>query len=257
MLLFDAGNSRCKWAWTENGIWLRQGVLGNTDSAAWLQLKNTFAQLAAPQKILISNVAGAQIEQRLRDLCAVWHSPVQLLVAQAAQCGVRSSYESPAQLGSDRWAAMIAAWHHVRQACLVVNCGTATTVDTLSAAGEFVGGIILPGVELMQRSLLKNTAQLDTRKNGLVQGELRDFPRNTQDAILSGAMRATAGAIQHQYSLMAARQSMQCILSGGAAGSLLPHLGLAAEQVDNLVLRGLQIIGQDCLNITDKETVAR
>ena len=257
MLLFDAGNSRCKWAWTENGAWLRQGVLGNADDAAWLELKNSFAQLEEPKKILVSNVAGAEVARKLHDLCAVWGCTAQFIEAQPAQCGVRNAYEGPAQLGSDRWAAMIAAWHHVRQACLVVNCGTATTVDALSATGEFVGGLILPGVELMQRSLLDNTAQLDAAKNGFVPGELRDFPRNTQDAILSGTMRATAGAIQHQYRLMAAQQGVQCIISGGAAGSLLPYLGLAAEQVDNLVLRGMQIIGQDCAAITTRETVAR
>ena len=68
MLLFDAGNSRCKWAWVENGIWLRQGMLGNTDTAAWQNLKNTFTQLESPQKILVSNVAGAAMAQRLREL---------------------------------------------------------------------------------------------------------------------------------------------------------------------------------------------
>jgi type III pantothenate kinase len=133
----------------------------------------------------------------------------------------------------------------------VVNCGTATTVDALSATGEFVGGLILPGMELMRRSLLHNTAQL-----GLAQGELRDFPRNTADAIASGVMRASIGAIQHQYALLAAHNGARCVVSGGAASALLPHLGLAAEQVDNLVLQGMQIIGQECSTMTDKETVA-
>lgn len=252
MLLFDAGNSRCKWAWIENGIWLRQGVLGNADTAAWQELKGTFAQLEAPQKILVSNVAGTAMEQCLRELCAVWPLPMEVVVAQAGQCGVRNLYDQAAQLGSDRWAALIAAWQRVHGACLVVNCGTATTVDALSASGEFLGGLILPGIELMQSSLLNNTAQL-----GLVNGAVRDFPHNTADAIASGAMRATIGAIQHQYTLLAAQRGAHCILSGGAAGSIWPHLALAAEQVDNLVLQGMQIIGQDCSTITEKETVAR
>lgn len=249
MLLFDAGNSRCKWVWIDNGRWLRQGVLDNTDDTAWQQLKTVLAALEAPQKILLSNVAGAATEQRLRELCAVWPCPLQLIVAQAGQCGVRNSYEQAAQLGSDRWAALIAAWHRVHGACLVVNCGTATTVDALSATGEFLGGLILPGMELMQRSLLNNTSQLK-----LEQGELRDFPRNTADAIASGVMRASIGAIQHQYAMLAAQGGVKCIVSGGAANLILPHLDLAPEQVDNLVLQGMQIIAQNCLKIT--ETVA-
>lgn len=251
MLLFDAGNSRCKWAWIENGSWLRQGVLDNGDDAAWQKLHDTFALLEAPHKILVSNVAGAALEQRLRALCSLWPCTVQYIVAQAGQCGVRNSYQQTSQLGSDRWAALIAAWQRVHGPCLVVNCGTATTVDALSDTGEFLGGLILPGMELMRRSLLHNTAQLE-----LYQGELCDFPRNTADAIASGAVRATTGAIQQQYALLAADKGAHCIVSGGAAGSLLPHLGVRAELVDNLVLQGMQIIVQNCSTSSKKETAA-
>ena len=238
MLLLDVGNSRCKWAWSENGNWLRQGAFNNTDTAAWQKLKDTFSSLPAPQKILLSNVAGAAMEQNVREACAVWTVPLERLVAQAEQCGVYNGYETPSQLGSDRWAALIAAWQRIKGACLVVNCGTATTVDALSERGEFLGGLILPGVELMQRSLLQNTAQL-----GQESGEPRNFPRNTADAIVSGIIRASTGAVRYQYNLLATQSVTHCILSGGAAGSLLPHLDVQAERVDNLVLQGMQIIG--------------
>jgi type III pantothenate kinase len=255
MLLFDAGNSRCKWVWIINGAWLRQGVLDNADAAAWQALKATFAQLETPLKIVASNVAGEEMKQNLLELCAVWPCPVEFITAQAEQCGVRNRYEQPSQLGSDRWAALVAAWHIERQACLVVNCGTATTVDALSASGEFLGGLILPGIELMQLSLQNSTARLGAVFPG-DNGEFPDFPRNTADAMASGVMRATIGAIQQQYKLLAA-SGARCILSGGAAGSILPHLGLPAELVDNLVLLGMQIIGQNCSMITKKEMVSR
>lgn len=245
MLLFDAGNSRCKWVWTENAAWLRQGALDNGDEKAWQKLHETFATLEMPHKILISNVAGAAMEQRLRGLCSLWACPVEFLVAQPAQCGVRNGYTDAAQLGSDRWAALIAAWQRVQGACLVVNCGTATTVDALSETGVFLGGLILPGMALMRRSLLENTAQL-----GMPAGELCDFPRNTADAVASGAIQATAGAIRQQYDLLGAGNNVRCVLSGGAASSLLPHLGIGAELMENLVLQGLQIIGQNCPTIT-------
>jgi type III pantothenate kinase len=255
MLLFDAGNSRCKWAWIINGVGLRQGVLDNSETAAWQALRVTFAQLATPQKIFASNVAGAEMAHNLRELCAVWPCPVEFITAQAEQCGVRNRYEQPSQLGSDRWAALVAAWHIERQACLVVNCGTATTVDALSDSGEFLGGLILPGIELMQFSLQNSTAQLGAVFPGF-NGKFIDFPRNTADAIVSGALRASIGAIQQQYKLLGVNGA-RCILSGGAAASILPHLGLPAEQVDNLVLLGMQIIGQNCSMITKKEMVSR
>lgn len=251
MLLFDAGNSRCKWAWIENGKWLRQGVLDNGDDTAWRVLRESFSGLETPQSVLVSNVAGAALEQRLRELCSIWPCNVQFILAQVAQCGVRNTYQQAAQLGSDRWTALIAAWQRVHGACLVVNCGTATTVDALSDTGEFLGGLILPGMELMLSGLLHHTAQL-----GPARGDVCDFPRNTADAIASGVMRATTGAIQQQYALLKEYKAAYCIVSGGAAGSLLPHLGLAAELVENLVLEGMQIVAQNCPIISKTETVA-
>lgn len=256
MLLFDVGNSRCKWAWVENGTWLRQGELDNIDDAAWHDLKVSFTAHASPGQILLSNVADEVFESRLLSLSGIWNCPVRKIVAQAAQCGVSNAYEHPGQLGSDRWAALIAAWDRARQACLVVNCGTATTVDALSDTGKFLGGLILPGIALMQRCLLEGTSRLH-RENTLVPGKLHDFPTNTADAIASGVLLATTGAIRQQHALLAEKYSVRCLVSGGAADILLPHLGLQAEQVENIVLKGMQLIGQDCQINTAKEMVSK
>lgn len=256
MLLFDVGNSRSKWAWVENGAWSRQGVLDNRDETAWHELMLSFAALASPGLMLLSNVADEVLDQRLQELSRVWNCPVKKIVAQAVQCGVTNAYEQPAQLGSDRWAALIAAWDQTRQACLVVNCGTATTVDALSDTGKFLGGLILPGMTLMQHSLLQGAARL-SREISATPGRLRDFPINTADAIASGVLLATTGAIRLQHTLLAERYSVRCIVSGGAAAILIPHLGLQLEQVENIVLKGMQLIGQDCLNQSAKETVSR
>ena len=142
----------------------------------------------------------------------------------------------PGQLGSDRWAALIAAWDLARRACMVVNCGTAITIDTLSGQGEFRGGLILPGPDLMQRSLAGATNQL---RPG--QGKYAAFPLNTADALLSGAIQACCGAIERQYALLD-DDSAPVVLSGGAAGMLQEHIKLPLQAVDNLVLRGLLLI---------------
>jgi len=242
MLLFDVGNSRCKWAWLEHHAWLHQGVIENMDAAAWPHLKTIFSSMEAPEKIVASNVAGEKMAAKLRELCSVWACPVQFIVAQPLQCGVRNLYRDPAQLGSDRWAALIGAWQHFHHACIVVNCGTATTIDALSATGEFLGGIILPGIKLMQTGLQNNTAQLVQQI-----GEVHDFPRNTADAILTGVIRATTGVIQHQHALLSAENNVYCIMSGGAAIDLLAYIDLQCEHVDKLVLQGLHFIAQDSL----------
>jgi type III pantothenate kinase len=161
------------------------------------------------------------------------------VAAREAQCGVRNGYSNVSRLGSDRWAALIAAWHLIGGSCLVVNSGTATTVDALSGKGEFTGGLILPGVELMQRSLCTATAQLQAG-----QGEYAAFPRNTADALFSGAIQASCGAIERQHALLD-DDGAPVLLSGGAAGVLRAHLNLPLRIVDNLVLHGLLLIAQE------------
>jgi type III pantothenate kinase len=236
MLLLDVGNSRVKWARTKDGVWAQQGV---ADLADWENVRQDFAGMPPPHRILVSNVAGDIAAQRVRMTCSAWSCPIEFITARAEQCGVRNNYGQPAQLGSDRWAALIAAWQQMRAACLVVNCGTATTVDALSDQGEFLGGLILPGVDMMLRSLAAGAAQLE-----LAQGCWRDFPRNTADAMTSGAIRATVGAIRQQFELLGA-PGARCLLGGGAADKVQAHLNLPLLRVDDLVLQGLRIIGQE------------
>ncbi|MDH2917238.1 MAG: type III pantothenate kinase [Gallionella sp.] len=237
MLLLDIGNSRIKWALVQRGDWAHIGAFDNAES---ISLQQEFAHIPVPSRILVSNVAGKAVSERVRALCAAWGRPLEFVNAKPEQCGVRNGYDQPQRLGSDRWAALIAAWHEVRGACLVVSCGTATTVDALSAQGDFLGGLILPGLHMMQHSLAASTAQLEA-----TEGSLKDFPLNTADAIHSGVLRATLGAIESQFVLLKSKEvNARCVLSGGASAKVKPHLSMRADHVDNLVLHGLQIIGE-------------
>jgi len=236
VLLIDAGNSRCKWAYFAGGDWSHRGVAEN---AEWFAMQSSLATLPIPSRVIVSNVGGEVMAQRLRVFFAEWDVPIEFVVARREQCGVRNNYEEPSRLGSDRWVALIAAWQRTQRACLVVNCGTATTIDALSDQGDFLGGLILPGISLMKRSLLQNTAQLVD-----VTGSLQEFPLNTADAIHSGAVLATLGAIRHQYEMLDQSEKAVCLLSGGAADHIQHQLRLPVDRVDDLVLQGLKTIGE-------------
>lgn len=237
MLLLDIGNSRCKWALVENGAWLRQGVFENGE----LELLPTLiGEITPHSRVVVSNVAGDAIATKLRERLAALQCVPAFMRAEAERCGVRNGYRAPQQLGSDRWSALIAARHRASGACLVANCGTATTIDALSAQGEFLGGLILPGILLMLSSLSANTAQLADEA-----GALQDFPQVTADAMLSGAVRATQGAILHQFGLLQQREgSVRCLVSGGASNRVIHGLPVPCEHDEHLVLHGLQILGE-------------
>src|SRR5205807_10545519 len=113
------------------------------------------------------------------------------LRSEAERGGVRNGYERPEALGPDRWAALIAARALHNGASLVVNAGTATTVVMLGADGAFLGGAILPGVELMRFVLHEHTGRLPIQE-----GKYSDTPRNTIDAIETGCRHAQAGAVE-------------------------------------------------------------
>lgn len=233
ILAIDAGNSRIKWGFHDGEAWTKQSWV---ETAVARQLGAVLAHEPAPRLIIACNVAGAEVARALEEALAPLGAPLRWVASRAAQCGVRSSYEDPGQLGADRWAALIGAWHLFGGPCLVVNAGTTMTVDALSDDGLFLGGIIVAGAELMREALARNTAALR-----LQEGCFRFFPNATGDAIASGVVNALCGAIERMASFMeeAGQRHPACVLSGGAAGLIASHLNLEAKLVDNLVLEGL------------------
>jgi type III pantothenate kinase len=157
----------------------------------------------------------------------------------ASQLGVTNGYREPTQLGSDRWAALIAAHHAARGHKLVVCAGTALTIDALTAEGQFLGGLIVPGPTLMRRALERGTAALR-----MTEGAFAEFPSSTPEAITSGAVQACIGAIMRMHDAMTKRGCApeRIVLSGGAAGDLTPYLAAEYTIHENLVLDGLALI---------------
>lgn len=231
ILALDAGNTRIKW-----GLWA--GGFVAQGSIATAEAERLFDALHAhvrPDRLIGSNVAGAQVGGRIERALAPWGGAVHWIVSTAQQCGVRSAYAVPGQLGTDRWAGLIGARARAAGDVLVVNCGTAVTIDALTADGEFLGGLILPGIELMGRALARGTAGLPEER-----GAFEPFPRSTANAIHSGALQAICGAVERMRSAFLQRGAQAgVIMSGGAAQVVAPLLAPAPILAPNLVLEGL------------------
>jgi len=236
ILAVDCGNSRLKWGLHENGSWRRTGTVPVPDLA---RLEKSWKRFA-PDKVVVANVAGPSARKRLETIFARRSMVPAWVKAKRHECGVTNGYGQADQLGADRWAALIGAWSILRGPCLVVTAGTATTVDFLRGDGRFVGGAILPGLELMKRSLARNTAGL-----ALARGRFSAEPRNTADAIETGCLLAQAGAIERAFATM--EHGAACVLAGGAARRIARHLSIPVRLVDNLVLEGLVRIAEGAL----------
>jgi type III pantothenate kinase len=211
-------------------------VQGWVATARAPSLAQPWARLEPPDLVIAANVAGVRVAGKLDAAVRRFKRRIRYARSAARQCGVSNSYQAPAQLGADRWAALIGARHLHRGACVVVNAGTTMTADALTADGVFLGGIIVAGPDLMRGALARNTAQLRPRR-----GRFAFFPAGTADAIESGAVNALAGAVERMVRLMqkAGEQEPLMVLSGGSAHPLAAHLNGALEVVDNLVLEGL------------------
>lgn len=232
ILCLDAGNTRLKWGLRDGGQWAAQGVCAHAaidGLAAALPVR--------PGRVIACNVAGEAVAAAIEKLARVLAVPLDWFKSSVSAGGVSNGYDNPAQLGADRWAALIGARALHAGSALVVMAGTATTIDILDADGTFRGGLILPGLDLMRASLARNTAGLPEAR-----GAYRAVPTNTDDAIVSGALHATLGAIE-RMGRRAASADFQAVLSGGAADALAPHLDLPLRRVEHLVLEGLAASG--------------
>lgn len=232
LLLIDAGNTRIKWALAAPDAALGEWHASGAALHAELNHLPAHWQGQAISAAIVANVAGPRMRDQLQLMLPT--TSVTWFASTRELAGVRNGYRHPAQLGCDRFAALIGARALVPgQPLIVATCGTATTVDAIKADGRFEGGMILPGLGLMAAALAKNTAQLPQVAHLKMPPLLAD---NTDEAIVSGCLSAQAGAIERAFAHAGARL---CILSGGAAPAIAPALAVTHRMVDNIVLVGL------------------
>jgi type III pantothenate kinase len=243
ILVIDAGNSRMKW-----GCAVRTTAAARSDSQCRDRraFASRLAGSAASRAAVGVNVAGESARSH-RSSRARWRLTPEWLAASASACGVTNRYARPTQLGADRWASLVAAWRRSIKtdlfppACVVVNAGTAVTIDALDVNGVFHVGLILPGIRLMLQTLAENTAGLKVPT-----GEFQAFPDNTADAIYSGSIQAICGAIEQMRRRIDSDPAhVRCYLAGGAAPEIATHLGPPVEVIDSLVLEGVLALAEE------------
>lgn len=233
LLIVDAGNTRIKWAVADLGAAPGQWVASGAVLHAELNHLPASWQDFAITRAIVANVAGAKLRDQLQLMIPA--SAVSWFASVPALGGLHNGYRNPAQLGADRFAAALGARSlKPAQALIVATCGTATTIDAVSADGRFIGGMIAPGLGLMASSLARNTAQLPQVAPGATLPA--GFADNTDDAIIAGCLAAQAGAIERAC---AQHGGAHCIISGGAARFIAPLLAVPHTMVDNIVLLGL------------------
>jgi type III pantothenate kinase len=190
--------------------------------------------------IVISSVVPP-LDSTLRQVCERYFSLKPLFIEPGVKTGMPVQYENPSEVGADRIVNGVAAFEKYGGPCVIVDFGTATTFDCVSAKGEYLGGVICPGIGISADALFQRTARLprvDIRKPSRVIGT------TTVGSLQSGLYYGYLGLIDGilEQLLQELGKDTKVVSTGGLA----PLLGTASKYIkavdDHLTLEGLRII---------------
>jgi type III pantothenate kinase len=245
MLLIDIGNTRIKWALLDQGELAHQNAIAH---AALTQdaLDAAFAAIPRPERMLVSNVAGEHVADLVREAArSRWSVAPTFVESTAEAAGVRNAYPDVWRLGVDRWVGIIGAHSIYRRAVCVLGIGTAATIDGVDASGQHLGGLIVPGPDLMVSSLLERTNGIAQRATA---GSIDDglFANNTLGAIHQGSLHALAALAERAVAAMETqfKAKPQLVITGGRAADIAALIAQPHVIVPDLVLRGLAVLAQ-------------
>ena len=237
MLFIDVGNTALKWRWIDAGV-VRQGdTVHNRDWASLPGLMEVDWQKLG--RIEVASVAGKEADSALAAALRTVSAIVpRFYYSKAADAGVVSAYSEPARLGVDRWLAVIEGWHRYGSA-LIVDCGSALTLDAVDQAGMHKGGYIVPGLGMLERSLVQGTGSVridvDTFADSVAPG------KSTSEGVRHGVLRMTVAFITD--AVVALREGLPdtapVLLTGGDAARVARLLAFPAILAPDLVLDGL------------------
>lgn len=244
ILLVDIGNTRLKWAFLHRDEFEFGGAISYSNDSLLSLLSSIWSSITYPERVIVSNVAGDKIVVLLQQwILDNFHCKVQFIVTKKEHLRLVNAYSIPSQLGVDRWLAMLGIWNQHQSGFCVVDCGTAVTFDAVDNQGNHLGGLILPGLDLMQSSLL-------TKLPGCRQPEPRNhiqtniLANNTYHAISGGCLYAVAAFIDELTAdlLEELGENAQCIMTGGNAQKVMPMLQHDYLYKPHLILEGLTLM---------------
>ena len=248
-LLLDVGNTRIKWGLLENGHIRKTGHILRVKVKEQGLAALTSRLPRAVEAVLVSNVAGPTFATRLSGVIGMHcHRDVHFAKTKRQACGVRNGYRQPRLMGVDRWVAMIGAWVEIQAACVVVDAGTAVTIDVLDDDGQHLGGQILPGVTLMSAALAASTSDIPKAGHRVpaAAAGLDMFGDSTSKAVRNGVWNAVVGAVERAITTLRSNAyDPIVVLTGGDASRMLTALGSEPLHRPNLVLQGLARMLED------------
>ncbi len=239
ILLIDLGNTRLKWCALADANGSLTGVRATPHAGVDFENALRAGLQSQPwQRIWIASVGPPDVQARVERACheLLPGVPIDYARSLAQYGGLRNGYDTPSQLGVDRFLALLAASERwPQQRVLIASIGSAVTLDLLEPDGSHAGGLIAPSPAGMRSGLAGLAPQLAVADAPAGTA----FARDTASGIASGCTLAVVGLIEYCMRVAAQDSAPVLVLSGGGAAALAPHLAMAPSVLPYLVLEGL------------------
>jgi type III pantothenate kinase len=242
LLLIDVGNSCLKWALANGTMVQPMHRVSHQNRQLAALFHEQWAELQPPHRVVLANVAGAALAATLAQWVKhAWDVALEPVRVEDEALGVRNAYQDPARLGVDRWVGLIAARQLIPGAVCVIDCGSAITVDAMDAEGNHLGGLIMPGLAMMQKSLTTETQGIGAVTQDMPAGLLA---QDTQAGVLAGSRWAALGFIRGVVAQLKhdLGEPLTVVVTGGDAPMLLPQLPDDYRHEPDWIMKGLAIL---------------
>ena len=240
ILEVDAGNSRIKWRLlsSDSGVVQSRGVFANKDLEFWLKELDQISQI---KKIRVSSVAG---QYALKQMSAYFSQRNWAFIeAQTAKktAGVTCAYTDPSTLGIDRWMGIVAAYNQFRSPCIIVDAGSAVSIDIIDGNGLHLGGYIMPGFEMGLQAILAGTSNVRVERLDFKEPMSFMPGHSTEQCLVRGQLLAVKSMVEHIFVGMQAKKIIpEIVLTGGNGEQLVGVIDGFVHFESELVLNGLK-----------------
>lgn len=241
ILQVDAGNTRIHWRTVDPGVGVKS-MVRDRGHVSHGELPDPVGRDSIVA-IELACVAGEEVRGALRhELASRSGAPIVEASSARTACGVRNSYADPGCMGVDRWLAMVAAFNDYPGGVIIVDAGTALTVDYVRPDGLHLGGYILPGRQLMLRSLGGDTANVRFRTEGV--GPVA--PGSSTGECVNNGIGWLWSAVADRLCEDARTHGLGTIVvTGGDADVFTQYLGARGILEEDLVFRGMDRVFAD------------
>ncbi|MBI5106614.1 MAG: type III pantothenate kinase [Solirubrobacterales bacterium] len=248
LLVVDVGNTQTHFGTFRGEELVEHWRFATVRTSTADELGAALRNLLELRGVGMADLDASIVSSTVPDLAPEWASMADrylghrmLVVGPGIRTGMPLRYDNPREIGADRLVNAVAAYEQVRDACIVVDFGTAITYDPVSKAGEYLGGIITPGVEISLDALFSRAAKLP--KIDLAPPR-QLIGKSTVDAIRSGIVYGFAGQVDAIVSKIRHEigEDAEALATGGLAGHIVPFCDTIDQVDDLLTLKGLKLL---------------